>query len=131
VVPAIGDHGDAGGKLRVDLALDVIEPVGREQQTERRLPERLVGDRVVAGQHLADQPADRSVAGLTGEVGGDAAIGEMLDQPPCLGGGPCAVESLEDDQPCHARRLPIMPADNTIGTAAAPALGASALRGGT
>jgi len=90
------------------LTLQVIEAVGREQQPERALRDRGAGDRVSAGEHLADQHADRSVARLAREVRRRAVRVQVVDEALGLRRRPRAVESFEDDQLALHRRVRII-----------------------
>ena len=83
-----------------------IEAVRGKQQAERALRDRLALDRMATDEHLADQPADRSITGLARGMCALADRIEVLGDAPHLRRCSGTVETFDDDQPtAHARRL--------------------------
>ena len=78
-------------ELRLDLAAQMVEAIGGEQQRQRRVIERLV----LAAQDLPDQDAGGAVGGLAGDVDARA---EVPPQALRLRGRAGAVDAFEDDQ---------------------------------
>ena len=88
-----------GRQRRLDLAAQVVAPVGGEQQRHGRPSAgRAVGQAVPAEQDLAQQAADRPGAGLARRVGAAAARRQVGDEAVELGRGPRAVDAFEHDE---------------------------------
>ena len=87
------------GDVRLDLAAQVIAPVGGEEQ-RHGLPVggRPVGERVLPEQQLAQEPADRARRGLTRGVRAAAAALEVSDEPIELRRRARAVDPFESDE---------------------------------
>ncbi len=100
---AIDDHVLAARQTRRDLRVEVIEPVGGEEQRHHLLvddAELAVGLRGggAAGEDLADELAHRAVAGLVRQVDAAALLLQALGEHLRLRGGAGAVQALEDDE---------------------------------
>lgn len=98
-VVAIRQHNAAGREERLDLTLDVIHPIGGEQERHRDPRGRsATGSDDPSRQDLSDEHPDRTAAGFVCRMHPNTRIAQAVGEYSNVGCRPRAIDAFEHDE---------------------------------